>query len=215
MGHHPPGCSAGVPHEVLPNVSKPRRQMRCAQAEPPPGGGPTTAAQTKAHVVRWSPATLGKVTRARRDGATRGGSGPAGVTPTMGRIAVAVLAVLARPPASPVAQGGLLAPAALRPCRPTRCDGAPRGWPSIPMASASARGKRQKRTDSADASAQQHHEVRGRHLGGATMHEERHAIPSRYGATASRVAGRTLPGCPQRAGSVVMVTSRRWAEVAP
>ena len=60
---------------------------------------------------------LGRVMPARRDGATRGGSGPAGVTPTMGRIAVAVPAVPARPPASPVAQAVLLTPTAVTAAR--------------------------------------------------------------------------------------------------
>jgi hypothetical protein len=51
-------------------------------------------------------------------------------------------------------------------CRLTRCDGAPRGWPTIPMAWASARGI----ASSVDGHCgEEQHEVRGRHLGCTTL----------------------------------------------
>jgi hypothetical protein len=153
---------------------------------------PPTSTHTEAPAVRLVTATLGTVNAARPEVETRGGSRSRWRDSDAGGV-VAVPAVLARPLASPVAQGDfvgtlgrvafggnpswldvatpgrcarseLLAPRQPPPARsstapgrsagcpsarlaalavPTRRDGGLGGWPSIPMASASARGKRQ------------------------------------------------------------------------
>jgi hypothetical protein len=96
-----------------------------------------------------------------------------------------------------------------------RWDGAPRGWPTIPMAWASAPGHRQQ--VSMATAAREQHEVRGRHLGCTTLTRTAHASrplrlagPSRTCWTWTRLAA-----TPSRATTAAAPRPETTSSLAP